>query len=226
MSLVPSDIVADAAKVLNDLGYDRWSQADLVGYLNNGLLQIALVRPDAFSKTESVLLAEGTRQTIPTTGLRLLDVVRNMGANGSTPGYPITKTDRDSLDLFNRLWHKQTGKAAVKNYFHDERTPKDFYVAPPVQAAAEGAVYAEIIYAKIPTPVDPADLITPIAVDDVYRGPLKDWILRDAFAVEIASQASQTLSARYEQSFYNGLGIKTKSDIGFSPNAPKPSELA
>lgn len=210
-----SDVIDDVRKTLNDNSEIRWTTDELISYLNAAMLQVALVRPDASAKTEAIQLVAGTKQSIPSGGLRLLDVIRNMGTDGATPGYPVTPVDRTNLDLSNRLWHKTAGKTAIKNFSFDEKTPKTFYCTPPVSSTT--AVYAEISYSDSPTPVTAVGDTLPL--DDVYRMPLHDWVLRMAFGKEIASSRSQALSARYENAFYQSLGIKSRADIAVTPNA-------
>lgn len=223
MSITAQAIVDEVRKTLNDKGSTKkWSDSDLTNYLNGALLQLALVRPDATAKTESALLVAGSKQTLPAGGLRLLDVTRNMGTNGTTPGAVVSVADKDSMGLFKSDWHSQAQASEVENYIYDERNPKTYFVSPPVTSSP--AVYVEMVYSAIPTAVLSANLAVNIPVDDVYKGPVLDWMLHLSFGVEIISVNSQRLSKEYERSFYQSLGIKYTADIGYSPNVPKPSE--
>ncbi len=216
MTVAVNDIITDVRSTLNDLGTTkRWSDTLLLGYLNSAQRQIALVRPDVSSKTVAVLLVPGTKQAIPADGLRLLDTVRNMGTNGTTPGYPIGRTDRKSLDAFNRGWHLDTPATAVKSFIYDDVAPTQFYVTPPVHGST--AVYAEIIYAVSPTD---CALNGNIQLQDIYDNPIKQWMLHRALATELTSQVSQMNSRLQAQNFYQSLSTKTTMDRATSPNPP------
>lgn len=218
MAIKAQGVVDDVRKTLNDKQTTkRWSDSDLVVYLNEGMRTIALLRPDATAKTSAVALAAGTKQTLPNDGLRLLDVTRNMGADGNTPGAPINRADPNVLALFKPDWHTQAAGAVVNSFVYDDRNPKVYYIEPPIT----GSVYAEIVYSSAPTEVTTADLDVNLSIDDVYEAPLKDYMLSRAFGVEISSISSQNLSIRYMQDFASKLGLKWKIDMMVSPNISK-----
>jgi hypothetical protein len=216
MSIKVQVLVDDVRNTLLDEGSTkRWSDDDLTLFYNSAVLQLALVRPDSTAKTSAVALASGTKQSLPSDGLRLIDVVRNMGADGLTPGAAILKAERSQLETYNRTWHSDTADSTVKNFTYDDRNPKTYYVTPPVT----GTVYAEIAYSAAPSRVASADIATTdIAVDDVYYGALKDWMLREAYQIEI-SMVSEQRARTYERSFYQSLGLKYQSDRAASPNS-------
>lgn len=219
--LTGNDILDGVKKDLNDRNFTRWLEADLVMYLNAAILQVGLVRPDALGVTEVMQLAAGTRQALPAGGMRLLDVVRNMGTDGATPGMPVKDCERGMLDASNSAWHTETGVAEVYNYCFDAISPKTFYVTPP----ADGTSYVEIVHSKAPTRFTTATLDNDMPIDDVYQGPVHDWCMHRAFAVDISSPASQALSRSHEQSFYQAFGLKTRADLAVSPNSRKTDEL-
>lgn len=206
------DIVVEVASELSDSTYILWSKAELTEYLNDAQRQIALVRPDAASSIENITLVAGTKQAIPTTARRLLDIVRNMGA-GATPGKPIRVVEEESLNLFRPTWHSDTEKSVIKNYTYDERTPDTFYVYPP-------AVVGTVVEAKLannPTEITNVD-IDAISLNDVYISPIRDWMLHRAYSKETDSSESRSLAASHRQAFYAALGIKTKVDVSASPS--------
>lgn len=221
MAIKVQVLVDDARNTLLDEGTTkRWSDNDLTLFYNSAVLQLALVRPDSTAKTSAVLLSANTKQSLPSDGLRLIDITRNMGADGLTPGAAIIKAERAQLDAYNRNWHTDTASATVKNFTYDERNPKVFYVTP----KNDGTGYVEIVYSSAPARVAAANIsTTDIAVDDVYYGALKDWMLREAYQIEV-SLVSEARARAYERSFYQSLGLKYQTDRAASPNAqPVPS---
>lgn len=215
MAITVQTLVNDVRNTLLDEGATRrWSDDDLVLFFNNAVLQLCLVRPDATAKTVPVQLSAGTKQALPADGLRLIDLPRNMGADGLTPGAAILKAERAQLDMYNRNWHTDAAAAVVKNYLYDDKNPKVFYVTPPVT----GTVYAEMVYVAAPARAVTASIgATNIPVDDVYYGALKDWMLREAYQVEL-SIVSEQRARTYERSFYQSLGLKYQTDRAVSPN--------
>lgn len=223
MAITVQVLVNDVRNTLLDEGAtQRWSDDDLTLFYNSAILQLALVRPDSTAKTDSILLVAGTKQALPSDGLRLIDLPRNMGADGLTPGAAILKAERAQLDTYNRNWHTDAAAVAAKNFTYDDRNPKVFYVTP----KNDGTGYVEIVYSAAPARVLTANIgSTNIAVDDVYYGALKDWMLREAYQIEV-SIVSETRARAYERSFYQSLGLKYQTDRAASPNAqpvPAPS---
>lgn len=217
--MIAGDIIRKVRDGLQDDNQVRWTDSELLDYLNAAILMLALVRPDSSQKNVAHKLTAGTKQSIPVDGLRFLKVSRNLGADGNTPGYPVTDAKLATLNALDRSWHKKTGKTYISSYAFDEKIPKEFYCHPPVSSSVN--VYVDLYYSASPVPIIDIEDEDPLIADDVYEAPIKMWMLHLAFAKELSSVSSQQLSARYENSFYQALGIKSKVDLNISPNKIK-----
>jgi hypothetical protein len=211
MALNPQSIIDDVQIDLQDTAGATWDDADMVRYINQALRQLALARPDAFSETKVVTLAAGTKQAVPAGDYMLLDCVRNMGADGATPGYPITWASREDLDAF-RTWHKGSGKSYVEHYHYDPKVDRLVYYVYPFKKSTS-TVQIEIVvsasYTKVTTANQATDLDHPL--DDRYEQPIKDWMMRCAYLKE-TSVASTQKAKEFQMSFYTALGLKSKID--------------
>lgn len=213
-----SDIIATAAKQLNDLLYTRWTLADHYAYLTEGLRQCVLIQPRANTVTASVqLTASTTRQALPAAACALIDIVRNMGSTGTAPGYAITIADRQTLDTANAGWHSATGATSIDNYTYDDRSPTVFYVTPPVHASTK--VYVEICYSKSPAAV--SALADVLEILDIYQGPLLEYQMYRCLNVNHASEADRQAAQTHLGYFYAMLGEKEKAAMMLSPNNPQ-----
>ncbi len=215
-TITGTNIVDRAAIVLQDTTGVRWPQdTELLLWLNDGQREIVLRKPDAYAQNETVALVGGTKQTIPATGIQLLDVIRNMGTGGSTPGRAITRIDREILDEQRPDWHSSTANAESKHYMFDTRDPKHFYVFPP-QHATPGKV--EMVYAASPT--DLSALSSTITLDDIYSGVLLDYILYRAYSkdADLTPSAPQRAVSHYN-AFMASLGAKSQMELITNPNA-------
>lgn len=215
MTILAQDLINAIAAELSDETFVTWTEADLTGYLNSALRQLVLVRPDVSSSTENITLNPGTKQSIPITALRLLDIVRNMGADGATPGKPIWSIPEKTLNSYRPTWHSETGKSVIKNFVYDEDEPKTFYTYPPVHAVT--TVIVEAKFSVMPAEITDVT-VDSIPVDDVYEGPLREWMLYRAYSKETDSTESRDLARQHEKSFYQSLGIKTQVDVKLSPS--------
>lgn len=201
------------AKTLNDSGYVRWTEQDLFDYLTASQRELVNLRPDARAVTESVkLVANSTRQPIPAGGYKLLDIVRNMGADGSTPGYPVTITTRDALDDSNASWHMEVSADEIDHYTYDDTSPTVFYVTPPPSSS----VYVEMVYSKAPSEITSVD--DDIEVDDAFEESLRKYMLYLAFSLDHADPSDIQKASSYLSQFYLSLGEEAKAKIAFSPN--------
>lgn len=208
-------IVESIAKDLSDISYVTWSKIELTEYLNSALRRICLARADASSAVETVKLVAGTKQSIPASSRRLLDIVRNMGSDGTTAGKVITSVDMNSLSLYRPSWHTDTAKTAIKHFMYDDIVPKTFYVTPPVHATTN--VYVEIKVSKNPVEISNVETDA-ISIEDVYEPAIRHWMLYRALSKETDASVSIQEAAMHMAAFNEVLGIKGKTDLTFSPS--------
>lgn len=206
------DVLAGVSEILQDTGQVTWTEPQLLGWLNEALLSVCLLRQDAYTATESVKLAPGTRQVKPGGSRQILDVTRNMGADGNTVGRVIHFADLHKLDLINPNWHLATPKTVVREWFRDQRSPDVYYVYPPVPSNPD--VYVQVLVSKTPPEiVTPAE---PILLSDEYSPALREWVLYRAFGRDSENTPNASRSMGYIKSFFNLLGVKTPVDVAFS----------
>jgi hypothetical protein len=202
-----NDIVQDTTNI-------RWPVAELLRWLNDGQREIVLFRPDACVTTQAVqLVANSTKQDLPALGIRLLDVTRNMGAAGSTPGRAIRLVSREVLDSQVPDWHSSTAAAEVKHYIFDPKVPKVFWVYP----RPATAFYIEVQFSSAPT--DLVSAASTIVLDDVYSNALLDYMLYRAYSKDAEFAQNGGLASAHYQAFQNSLGIRTQADMAVNPNA-------
>ncbi|WP_151721061.1 phage adaptor protein [Acinetobacter ursingii] len=159
-----------SATQLNDVDKTTWSEELLLSALNQALVMLVLIRPDATAKIHTFECVKGTRQNLPVDGVRLLKVVRNIDAAGEI-GRSIKLVNISDLDAVSPNWHSRPPVAVVKEYMFDERAPKWFYVYPP----ANQGVKVEIEYSASPPEItDPSQ---PLPVDIVFMQPLQEFMI-------------------------------------------------
>ena len=212
---VTGQIIADKVEILlQDETNVRWTEAELLGWINSGQREVAIAKPNALtSNTTMQLTASATKQTIPATGIQLMEVVRNMGADGLTPGRAITGIDRSVLDMTIPTWHSDANAAgAVKHFTFDPRDPKTFYVYPKAPATA---LYIELIISTNPTQL--ASMASNIAYDDIYETVLIDYVLYRAYGKDSKHTSNMQRSTNHYQAFQNALGLKSRGEMLLSP---------
>jgi len=217
--MLASTIITEVSEQLNDTDFITWTESMLIGYINSAQRAIASVRPDASTVTESFQLAAGTKQDLPAAALRLLEVTRNMGFDGSTPGQSIRGTDYESLSLFNRNWHEAPQATVVNNFTYSEKTPRIFYVDPP----ADGTRWVEIHYSVLPANISAS--FETLALKDIYQNHIVQWCMFKAYSVEADSAISRQRALEHQTTFWNMLGRKFGRDAMYSPSEEVQSSL-
>lgn len=203
-TITGTSVLDNAETVLQDTANTRWARAELLAWLNDGQRAAVALKPELSTTTAAVLLTAGvTKQTIPTTATRLLNVTRNMGAAGSTPGAAIRVVDRASLDAFVPTWHADANAAGlIQHFIPDAGDPRTFYVYPKAPATAW---YVEVV-TSVP-PADTNDSGWSIGIDDIYAPALLNYVLYRAYAKDAEAAASAQLATSYFAAFRAELGV-------------------
>ena len=205
---------------LQDTTNVRWSEAELLRYINDAQREIVNLRPDASADHANVQLATGTEQAIPDVGLRLIKVVRNMSAaGGSATGKRVIRiVDREILDSQEPDWHDPTvtGDAAhttvVKNYDFHADDPRKYYV----YAGVSGNAFVEIVFSRSPT--DLANTSATLYVDDIYANAIIDFVLYRAYMKDAEFAGNQQRASSHYQLFVGSVTQGAQVQTIVSPN--------
>lgn len=219
-TLTGANLISRVQDTLQDTTSVRWPEAELLRYINDAQREVVNLRPDASASTANVQLGTGTLQSIPTDGLRLIKITRNMsGTAGSATGArSIRIVDFDILNTQEPDWNNPTvsGDAAhgavVKHYAFDQDDPRKFYVYPGVA----GNAYVEIVYSK--TPTDLANTSATIDVDDIFANPIVDFVLFKAYLKDSEYAGNAVRSNQHYALFNNSLGQSTAASNITNPN--------
>ena len=211
-TITAQSIINKAVIQLNDISSVRWTRAELLGWLNDGQRQIAIIQPNSSNYVTSIKLTAGTLQTIPSDGWMLLDVYRNMGTDGATPGRAIRITSKEMIDQFNPDWHSDYPTSAATNFIFDIQNQTGFWVYPP----SNGTGYVQINYSRIPAPLTVE--AQSIAINDAYQTVLLDYIMYRACSKDAEYAPGLQLSAAYWEAFSTAIGAKNMAESGSSKN--------
>jgi len=132
---------------LQDEDEDLWSPQDFLNWYNLGARRIVGVDPRANPLITAIKMAAGVLQSCPAGTIALLDVIRNMGADGLTAGRGITETQLDALRRANPSYSTETAATVIFNYMRIPAEKTKFRVYPP----SDGTTYVEIEYGRVPT---------------------------------------------------------------------------
>ena len=178
MTTTALTLIAECAADLFDPGYDRWTEANWLSYLNSGERQLVFFKPTSYISITSFVLVEGITQSLPSGAIELVDIKRNMGTDGATPGASILKCDPKDLDETVPDWRDTTASATVVHFMFDPNNRTKFDVYPKQPATDFG--YVEAAYSMVP--VEIAATSNNINLNDEYCEPLKNYMKFRAYA--------------------------------------------
>ena len=223
MALTGANLISRIQDTLQDTTAVRWTEAELLRYINDAQREIVNFKPEATAKHVNNSLATGTEQAVP--GLTLIKVVRNMSSNqdGATGGRAVRLVDSDTLNSIEPDWHNPTvtGDAAhgsvIKHYVFDPDDPKKFYVYPGVKSGLNA--YIEIVYSDVPT--DLSATSSTIAIDDIYGNALIDYVLYRCYLKDAEFAGNAQRANTHYQLFMASISGGGQAKNLFDPNSDK-----
>mgnify|MGYP000550660318 CR=1 FL=1 len=224
--MLVSEIYTRIAMTLQDLTKDRWTwewsdgdtDLSLQPLMNQAIQAVVYQRPDAMSTTETVSLDAGAKQTVPTGSYQLIEAIRNMGTDGSTPGKTITPVDRRVLDQWNRTWMNKSAISEIDHWAYDRLyNRKIFWVYPP----APSGLHIELTHAPEPTLITSSTDEFPLP--DIYADPIYHHVLFQIFAGD-NSDANFERGMNHWKVFTQKMNMKTQTDMAMSQGSQPSKE--
>lgn len=161
--MTPAGIIVEVRKLLQDVSTPyRYSDTDLLGFVNQSLKRMSVLRPDLFGEIVTIPTTANTAiQSLPTDALRLIDIFQVQG------GSVITEVDRETMSRCNPSWMTEASGTPV-NFMRHVKNPERFFLYP--RPSADIVLIGE--YAKTPpdytlneTITSPSDSFMPAIVD-------------------------------------------------------------
>ena len=227
-TLTGANIIQRVQDTLQDTTSVRWPEAELLRYINDAQREIINFRPEASAIHANIQLGTGTKQDLPSGGMRLIKVTRNMSgvASNSTGGRAIRIVDVEILNTQEPDWHNPSvsGDAAhttvSKHYIFDEDDPRKFYVYPGVA----GNAFVEIVYSASPT--DLGSTSATIFIDDIFGNAIIDFVLYRCYMKDAEYAGNNQRAQVHYQLFGNSIGQGSQAQLLVSPNSDAVSRPA
>lgn len=137
--MTPTDIIVECRRLLNDtLTPYRYSDAMLLGYVNQIFKRTAVLRPDLFGETGDIAVAANTTlQSLPADAHRLIDIFQ------VKDGDTVTEVDRETMSRNYPSWMSDAAGTPV-NFMRHVRNPTKFFLYPkPVAGTVLVGEYAK-----------------------------------------------------------------------------------
>lgn len=219
MTVLVSTLQAQAANLLQDdggVGPRRWSDSELLGWLNAGQREIVLLRPEISMATAELSLTTGSRQTLPSGSIHLVDVTFDFTYNTS-----ITPVARSVLATNNMEWQKPTAGYGIRHYVYDIRNPLVYWVYP-----APTIVHS----VEVSRCVEPSEATSAITIPDIFAPVLLNYMVYRALSKDSETAIHPAAAAHYQafQSLVTGAQAyrpadpaATPGNAAFNPDTPQ-----
>jgi hypothetical protein len=201
------DIIADAARVLNDPRNEQWTTRELLDWLNEGLQALVTVLPKQFVSNTVLTLVAGAKQALPTGAAMLERCIRTIDANTGAPISAVQQVNTQSLDSYSPGWHA-AATAAVEEWAYDPAVnPYVFWVNPP---AAAGSKLEVDIVSNPPT----LQIDGTIPIEARYNAKLVDYIVYRALSKDADYAAQDGRATIHRNRFYEGSNNGAAQNAG------------
>ena len=197
--MILDDVVTEVRRILQDTNSPlRYSDDVLLGFANQALKRIAVLRPDLFAYIgEITCTADSVVQSAPSGSIRLIEIYSVKSGNG------VIETNREALDQAYPTWMNDPAGPTV-NWMRHVRNGNKFFVYP--KAPAGQILIGE--YAQTPPDYDG---VTPVELlPDAYEPVVIDATVFLAESVDNEHVTSQR-AQMFQQSFTQALGVAAQS---------------
>ena len=223
MALKAQDVLSRASVTLQDDGFVRWTLPELLTYLNDGMREIAIVRPEAVAQTLELAMQEGTLQTLATAHIQLIRAIRNLDTLDADPegragGRAITVVSRTTLDVTMPGWQDPDVLAYAKNVQHviqDTMNPRAFYVVPGNDGTGTIEVLMAVMPTDVPLPAQPYNIenyTADLEIPQMHRAALVDYVMYRAYLKDTGDPNNAARADRHMNMFRTSLGLRTESE--------------
>lgn len=201
MSFTAYTIMARAYRILQDNGGHRWTPMEMLDWINESLVEISALKPNARSEVVPLALVAGYLQELPDPYTTLARVTRNVPTGGGAGARDVITTlvSRDLIDRQIPNWTDPSvfpASTKVSYVIHDIANPRNFTVIPSNNGTGRIEAVVGLPPALVSAPEQPNDRSNPanftgvIDLPDVFQGPVLDFTLARAFSYDAAAPNS------------------------------------
>lgn len=216
--MTPAEIITECRRLLNDtVSPYRYSDTVLLGYVNQTVKRMAILRPDLFGELGEIpTTPESAIQSLPPGAHRLIDVYQ------VKDGAAITEVDRETMARNHPSWMTEVAATPV-NFMRHVRNPTKFFVYPrPVTGTVLIGEYAV-------TPSDYAADDEISVLPPSYMGVMVDGVMFLASSTD-DEHVNSGRAGVFLESFTQQLGVALQNrpvlDNKFSGmRPPRPAEV-
>lgn len=197
--MTPSEVITEARRLIQDTKTPfRYSDAVMLGFVNQTLKRMVMLRPDLFAVIGDIpTTADTVLQSCPADSTRLIEIFQ------VKDGDAITEVNRETLDRTVPGWQREASGQPV-NFMRHVRNPNRFFVYP--RPAAGVVLVGE--YAQTPPDYTlDQEIVYPI---DAYFPATVDGVVFLAESID-NEHVNSNRAKLFQDAFVQGLGVSLQS---------------
>jgi hypothetical protein len=197
--MTPAEVITEVRRLVQDqLVPYRYSDTVLLGYVNQTLQRMAILRPDLFTDIVDITTtADAAVQSLPAEAIRLVDIFQVKNGNA------ITEVDRETMNRNYPGWMNEASGTPV-NFMRHVKNPDRYFLYP--RPAAGIVLVGE--YAK--SPIDYTINASIDVISDTYFPIVVDGTVYLAESIDDEHVQSGRAKLFYD-SFVEQLGAGLQS---------------
>lgn len=199
--MILNDVITEVRRILQDINSpQRYSNAVLLGFANQALKRIAVLRPDLFALIGEIPTTAGqVLQSAPSDSIRIMEIFQVKDGSG------ITETNREALDQTYPTWMNDAAAPTV-NWMRHTRNANRFFIYP--KAPASQVLIGE--YAQTPPVYTGSQTVT--LLSDAYIPVVIDATVFIAESVD-NEHVNSNRAQLFQQSFTQALGVSAQGRV-------------
>lgn len=197
--MTPAQVIVEVRRILQDIKTpQRYSDALLLGFVNQALKRMAVLRPDLFSVIDELETQVGqTIQSAPADSLRMMEIFQVKDGDG------ITEVSRKAMDETYPGWVNDPAGPTV-NWMRHVRNDNRFFIYP--KAPAGQTLIIE--YSRTPRDYELNETIE--RLPEAYFPVLVDGAVFLAESVD-NEHVNSNRAQLFQQSFTQALGVSVQA---------------
>lgn len=218
MAFTAKDVMKAASTILQDSSAVRWTNPELLGYLNDAVREIVTIKPNAASETVSIALAEGATQILPDQYTVLSRVLGNTVSKATVQ----VLDRREILDHMIPGWMNPAQLAFSVDaayVIHEMTNPRMFLVAPGNDGTGAISAVVGVMPSEIPMPASPLSIDSygaAVGLPDTFRNPIIDYVLYRAFSKDSGLPGAAQRAVAHRQMFDNSIVALSNGENGMA----------
>ena len=197
--MILNDVIVEARRLIQDNSApQRYSDAVLLGFANQTLKRMSVLRPDLFAYIGEITCTAGAViQSPPSDSIRVIEIFQVKDGSG------VTEVDRNSLDQTYPGWMNDTAGPAV-NWMRHVRNPNKFFIYP--KAPVGQILIGE--YAQTPPTYTGSETVA--LLPDAFFPVVVDGTVFLAESVD-NEHVNSNRAQLFQQSFTQALGVSAQA---------------